>query len=513
MKAYNIDLNLEFEVEKADKYVLRVIPDAQYMVKEEFGTMTFAPDVNGDFMINKELYKLVGTNRYSELVEHFRDDHENLVNYMEFINKKGVLKGTNKGIEIEITELNNVLFDYQKAIVKKALHKKRFCLFESCGMGKTLQQLEWSYQVVKYTNRPVLIIAPLGVTSQTAYEEAPLLGYEVEIIKKDTVIDKGIYITNYEQLDHVDTSVFVGVVLDESSILKNFTGKMRTKLTDDFRETEYKLCCTATPAPNDLMELLNHADFLGITTTAKALATYFINDMKTGSYRLKGHATKDFYRWCSTWSVNVESPQDLGFKADYYQLPELKEETVIIDIDEIDYNFEDGLFRNIGTSATSFHKEKHRTADSFVFGYFALIMKGAMNACGVAVNLIGTGGTVFVLVMLTGSKANSSSLTSLTFPVVNIPGLQNIPVIGTILSGQNMVTYIGWVIVALTSWMLGLGILLQVIMPPIIMVAGALMGLMLGMMLPVVFVPVMGFIARLGEPQRAGGQSRKAADM
>lgn len=364
MKAYNIALNLEFEVEKADKYVLRVIPDAQYMAKEEFGTFTFLPDENGDFMINKELYKQVGTNTYSELVKHFSEENKNYVYYQEFINKKSEFKDTNKGINVDIKGLNDVLFDYQKAIVKKALHKKRFCLFESCGMGKTMQQLEWAFQVVKHTNRPVLIVAPLGVTSQTAYEEAPLLGYKVEIIKRDTVVEKGIYITNYEQLDHVDTSVFVGIVLDESSILKNFTGKMRTKLTDYFKETEYKLCCTATPAPNDLMELLNHADFLGITTTAKALATYFINDMKTGSYRLKGHATKNFYRWCCTWSVNVESPQDLGFKADYYHLPELKEKTVIIDIDEIDYNYEDGLFRNIGTSATSFHKEKHRTADA-----------------------------------------------------------------------------------------------------------------------------------------------------
>lgn len=284
------------------------------------------------------------------------------MNYNEFLNSKKAEK-ISKGIEVKENELNSVLFDYQKAIVKKALEMKRFCLFESCGMGKTLQQLEWAYQVNKHINKPVLILAPLGVTVQTAYEEAPKLGYEVNIIKDNNTTD-GINIVNYEQLENIDTSVFGGVVLDESSILKNFTGKVRTRLTKAFQNTEYKLCCTATPAPNDLMELLNHADFLGITTTAKALATYFINDMKTGQYRLKGHATKDFYRWCCNWSINIENPQDLGYKADYYVLPELHEKNIIIEIDEIDYSFENGFFREIGTSATAFHKEKHRTADA-----------------------------------------------------------------------------------------------------------------------------------------------------
>ena len=282
------------------------------------------------------------------------------MNYIEFISSKRKITDT-KGIEVSTDQLNPILFDYQKAIVKKALYKKRFCLFESCGMGKTLQQLEWSYQVHKHTDKPVLIVAPLGVTVQTAYEEAPKLGYKVNIINHEVI--NGLNIINYEQLDNIDCSQFSGVVLDESSILKNFTGKVRTKLTNYFKDTEFKLCCTATPAPNDLMELLNHADFLGITTTAKALATYFINDMKTGDYRLKGHATKDFYRWCCTWSINVESPQDLGFQADYYQLPKLIEDTIILEIDVIDDEFENGLFREVGTSATSFHKEKSRTAD------------------------------------------------------------------------------------------------------------------------------------------------------
>lgn len=281
-------------------------------------------------------------------------------NYENFLKSKNK-ECSIKGINVDNHQLNPILFDYQKDIVKKALEKKRYCLFEACGMGKTLQQLEWSYQVHKHTNKPILILAPLGVTIQTASEEAPKMGYDVNLIK-DKIVN-GINITNYEQLENIDTDVFVGVVLDESSILKNFTGKVRTRLTKAFENTEYKLCCTATPAPNDLMELLNHADFLGITTTAKALATYFINDMKTGDYRLKGHATKDFYRWCCTWSVNIESPKDLGYEADCYILPELNEEKIVLDIDVIDDSFENGLFREVGTSATSFHKEKSRTAD------------------------------------------------------------------------------------------------------------------------------------------------------
>lgn len=285
------------------------------------------------------------------------------MNYQEFLESKKKVKETD-GIDIELDDLNPVLFDYQKAIVKKALKKKRFALFEACGMGKTLQQLEWAHQVNKETNKPVLILAPLGVTVQTAYEEAPLLGYQVKVLRDDFSIDNGLYITNYEQLDNIDTNLFAGIVLDESSVLKNFTGKTRVQLTNAFKDTEYRLCCTATPAPNDLMELLNHADFLGITTTAQALATYFINDMKTGSYRLKGHATKDFYKWCCNWSVNIESPKDLGYEVDYYTLPKLIEKNIMIDIDVIDDNFENGLFREIGTSATSFHKEKNRTADA-----------------------------------------------------------------------------------------------------------------------------------------------------
>lgn len=280
--------------------------------------------------------------------------------YQEFIKSKST---TVKPIGIYVNSLHDGLFDFQKACVKKALELGRCALFEGCGLGKTRQQLEWAMQVHIHTGGDILIVAPLGVTRQTALEEAPQMGYKVTICRTQDDVKNGINITNYEMIDKFDTSKFIGVVLDESSILKNFTGSIRTKLSKAFKETPYKLCCTATPAPNDMMELLNHADFLDVMSTAQALSIYFINDMKTGTWRLKGHATKEFYKWCCQWSINIETPADIGFDGTKYVLPELCEKEEILKIDLIDDTFENGLFRNIETSATAFHKEKKRTAE------------------------------------------------------------------------------------------------------------------------------------------------------
>ena len=180
------------------------------------------------------------------------------MNYYEFLlNKKN--KVENVGFEINKKDLNNKLFNWQKECISWALKKGKCALFESCGLGKTFQQLEWANQVYKKTNENVLIVAPLGVAIQTAKEEAPKLGLDVTIIRCNEDIRKGINIINYEMLENIDTSNFIGVVLDESSILKNFTGSIRIMITEKFKNTQYKLCCTATPAPNDYDELLNHA--------------------------------------------------------------------------------------------------------------------------------------------------------------------------------------------------------------------------------------------------------------
>ncbi len=285
------------------------------------------------------------------------------MNYYEFLRNK-TTQFNSVGLDVKKEELNNTLFEWQKECVLWALKNGRCALFESCGLGKTIQQLEWAYQVHKKTGGNVLIVAPLGVAVQTAKEEAPKVHIDVNIIRSNDDIKDGINIINYEMIDNIDSNKFIGVVLDESSILKNFTGSTRTKITEKFKNTPYKLCCTATPAPNDYMELLNHAEFLNVMTTAQALSIFFINDMKTGSWRLKGHATMDFWKWVSSWALNIELPSDIGFDDTGYILPKLneKEEIVDINIDSDDYS--DGLFRTIEMSATSFYKEKKRTIES-----------------------------------------------------------------------------------------------------------------------------------------------------
>lgn len=285
------------------------------------------------------------------------------MNYYEFLRNK-TTQFSSVGLDVKKEELNNTLFEWQKECVLWALKKGRCALFESCGLGKTIQQLEWAYQVHKKTGGNILIVAPLGVAVQTAKEEAPKVHIDVNIIRSNDDIKDGINIINYEMIDNIDSNKFIGVVLDESSILKNFTGSIRTKITEKFKNTPYKLCCTATPAPNDYMELLNHAEFLNVMTTAQALSIFFINDMKTGSWRLKGHATMDFWKWVSSWALNIELPSDIGFDDTGYILPKLneKEEIVDINIDSDDYS--DGLFRTIEMSATSFYKEKKRTIES-----------------------------------------------------------------------------------------------------------------------------------------------------
>lgn len=282
------------------------------------------------------------------------------MNYNEFLNGKTQKKQFD-GVYIYENQLNSKLFDWQKKCVQWALKKGRSALFEACGLGKTFQQLEWANQVYKNTNGNVLIVAPLGVAVQTAKEEAPKLSIEVTIIRSTEDIKQGINITNYEMLDNIDTSKFIGVVLDESSILKNFTGSIRTKITESFKNTPFKLCCTATPAPNDYMELLNHAEFLNVMSTAQALSNFFINDMKTGSWRLKGHATTEFWKWVCSWALNIDKPSDIGYSDTDYILPKLNEYEEVVDIDIISDDFQNGLFRDIQMSATSFYSEKKKT--------------------------------------------------------------------------------------------------------------------------------------------------------
>ena len=236
--------------------------------------------------------------------------------YQEFLERK-TAKVPTYGFEVE--QLNNALFPFQSDITKWALKKGRAAIFADTGLGKTVMQVEWAHRVHEKTGGNVLIVAPLSVSRQTIREAKKVLGYDV-VYARGTV-DAPIVITNYEMLDHFDERKYVGIVLDESSILKSIAGKTRTKLIDKFSETEYRLACTATPAPNDISEIANHSEFLGIMTRVEMLASFFVHDDQ--GWRLKGHATKKFYRWMAAWSMSIRKPSDLGYSDEGYDLPGL----------------------------------------------------------------------------------------------------------------------------------------------------------------------------------------------
>ena len=203
-----------------------------------------------------------------------------------------------------------MLFDFQKYIVKKALKAGKYAIFADCGLGKTPMQLDWAEKVTVKTQKPVLILCPLAVCAQTI-NEGKKFNVNVEKLKGE-VFGTGIYISNYEQLNNIDCDVFGGVVLDESSILKNFTGVYKNLIIEKFKQTPYKLACTATPSPNDLNEIGNHSEFLNILDAQDMRSKWFVRDKGMNNYRLKGHAKKDFYGWISSWATMLTNPADLG---------------------------------------------------------------------------------------------------------------------------------------------------------------------------------------------------------
>lgn len=215
------------------------------------------------------------------------------------------------GFDVADADINPQLFDFQRYCVRRMLKLGRGGVFAGCGQGKTLIQLEWAQKVAEHEKGRVLILAPLSVSEQTISEGAKF-GYKVDHYTKMDA-DTKIAITNYEQLENVDVELFVGVVLDESSILKNFTGHYRNLLTDVFKHTPYKLCCSATPSPNDLNEIGNHSEFLNVLDAQDMRSKWFVREEGMNNYRLKGHAKKDFYGWVASWSILFENPADIGF--------------------------------------------------------------------------------------------------------------------------------------------------------------------------------------------------------
>ena len=220
--------------------------------------------------------------------------------------------------------LNPALFPFQSDVVRWALRRGRSAIFADCGMGKTLMQLEWA----RHIPGRVLILAPLAVGRQTEREGARF-GIEATYSRAGS---KGkITIANYEMLPHFDPDEFTGIVLDESSILKAYSGKTRTAIIEAFQRTPYRLACTATPAPNDFMELGNHSEFLGIMTRTEMLSMYFTHDGgETQSWRLKGHAESPFWRWLASWAVMLRRPSDLGYSDEGFALPPLKFEEHVV---------------------------------------------------------------------------------------------------------------------------------------------------------------------------------------
>ncbi len=290
--------------------------------------------------------------------------------FIEGKNRKHISCGFEPG------EILTPLFDWQRQVVQWACRTGRAALFEDCGLGKTLQQLEWASQVVRHTGGMVLILTPLAVAAQTQ-REAERFGIRAHVVESQEQCTIGIYITNYEKLEHFDCSKFAGVVLDESSILKNFTGVTRRKLTAAFAETPYRLCCTATPSPNDYTEFGQHADFLGVCTPAQMLATFFLNDtFNTGDWRLKKHAEKAFWQWVSSWAACLAKPSDIGFSDDGYELPPLNLQAVVVEVDETRGAKECELFRHATFSATTMHEELRFTVENRV-GMLAIMVNGS----------------------------------------------------------------------------------------------------------------------------------------
>lgn len=252
--------------------------------------------------------------------------------YSDFIESKTKISESH-GFTVDADSLHPGLFPFQRDIVRWALAKGRAAIFADCGLGKTVMQLVWADKVALHTEKPVLILAPLAVAAQTA-AEASRFGLWAKVVESDKDIVAGINITNYEKLDRFDTSVFGGVVLDESSILKSFTGKVRTQLINRFARTPYRLACTATPAPNDYMELGNHAEFLGVMSRNEMLSMYFVHDGgETSKWRLKGHAEDSYWQWMASWAVVIDNPAHLGYEDNGYDLPAPIINEIIVDGD------------------------------------------------------------------------------------------------------------------------------------------------------------------------------------
>lgn len=237
------------------------------------------------------------------------------------------------GKQVIDTDIHAMLHDWQRSVVAWACDRGRAAIFADCGLGKTFMQIEWARLMHQHG---ALIVAPLSVARQTV-REARKLNVDITYTRETPPGTGGMWITNYEMLHQIDAARFDAVVLDESSILKNYVGKTRSQIIQQFKTTPYRLACTATPAPNDVAELTNHAEFLGWSTRQDMLGAYFITNMDNksegGGYRVKGHAKTPMFTWMAQWAAAIRKPSDLGYDDTGYNLPELRVIPQIVDVE------------------------------------------------------------------------------------------------------------------------------------------------------------------------------------
>lgn len=280
--------------------------------------------------------------------------------YDDFLRGKEI-KAPLAGMD-KVPELAPHLFDHQRDVVDFLLRAGRGAAFLDTGMGKTAVELEYSRQIVEHTNKPVLLLAPLAVGKQHEREAARFDTDAVVVRDQSEVGSARVYITNYERLHLFDRHQFGGIVLDESSIIKSFTGKTTKQITEFGQDMRYRLAATATPAPNDHMELGQHSSFLGVMRSSEMLARWFIADQsEMGRYRLKRHGIDPFWSWVASWARCVGKPSDLGYSDDGFILPPLNVHKHIVETD-LTEGAGDMLFRIPDVSATSIHKEKRLTS-------------------------------------------------------------------------------------------------------------------------------------------------------
>lgn len=270
----------------------------------------------------------------------------------------------------KVPALNDAMFPHQRACTEFALEAGCAGLFLATGLGKSLCSLEWGRVIVEHTNRPVLMLAPLAVSRQHE-REAVKFGIDAKAVREPSEIDGArIYITNYERLKKFDPADFSGVILDESGILKSFTGSTSRALRAAFAKTPYRLSATATPAPNDHMEIGQQSEFLGVMESPEMLTRWFIADQsEMGRYRIKNAAKRAFWDWVASWARCIDLPSDLGFEDGAYVLPDLRlhQHTVKADLLEAagaDAAGQARMFRIPEMNATAIHREKRLTLEA-----------------------------------------------------------------------------------------------------------------------------------------------------